>query len=118
MIAYGDGIDTHLDYWVIIATWLSHVAEVEDVLLLDVEFFEEVSHAEDFVHAWSDGVNRSGTTNFIVKFRGELFATSDYLFAFLAVGIPGVLFLGAGFLTESGESDLREAVLDNFVTFC
>ncbi len=117
VVADGDGVDTHLDDRVIIAARLSHVAEVEDVLFVDFEFFEEVGHTEDFIHAWSDGVNRGGAADFIVKLGGELFAAGDDLFAFLTVGIPGVFGFGAGLLAEGGESDLREAVFDDFIAF-
>ena len=27
----GDGVDAHLDNWIIVAAWLCHVAEIEDV---------------------------------------------------------------------------------------
>lgn len=27
----GNGVDAHFNDWIIVATWLSHVAEVEDV---------------------------------------------------------------------------------------
>ena len=40
MTSNGDGIDAHLDYWIIIAAWLRHVAEVEDVFFGDFELFE------------------------------------------------------------------------------
>ena len=115
VVSDGDGINAHLDYGVIIATGLSHVAEVENIFFLDVEFFQEVSHAEDFVHARSDGINRGGTADFVFKFRGEFFGAGADLFAFFTIWVPGVFSFGAGFLTESRESDLREAIFDNFV---
>ena len=52
-----NSIDAHLDDWVIVATWLRHIAEVKDVFLFDFELFHEVSHAEDFVHARNKGIN-------------------------------------------------------------
>ncbi len=110
-----DGIDAHLDNWVIIATRLSHVAEVQDVFLVDVEFFEEVRHAEGLIHARSDGVNRGGATDFVVKFWAELTATDNNGLAFLVIWVPGVFFFGAGFLAERREGDLRKAVLNDFV---
>ena len=74
-----------------------------------------MGHAEDFVHAWSDGINRGGATDFVVEFRGEFFAPFDDLLAFFAVRIPGVFLLSAGFLAESRECDLGETVFDDFV---
>ena len=76
-----------------------------------------MGHTEDFVHAWGNGVNRGGAADFVVEFRGEFFAACDDFLAFFAVGIPGVFSFGAGFLAESGESDLGEAILDNLVAF-
>ena len=75
-----------------------------------------MSHAENFVHTWSDGVNRGGATDFVFKFWGEFAATGTDGFAFFAIWIPSVFFLGAGFLAESRESDLGKAVFDDFVT--
>ena len=117
MIPDGNGVDAHLDDRVIIATGLGHVAKIEDIFLLDIQFFEQVSHTEFFVHARSDGVNRGGTTDFVVKFRGEFFTAGDDFFTFLAIGVPGVFFFGAGVLAESREGDLRKAVFDDFVAF-
>ena len=76
-----------------------------------------MGHAKDLVHARGDGVNRGGAADFVFEFRGEFFATFDNLFTFLAVGVPGVFFFGAGFLAEGGEGDLREAIFDDFVAF-
>ena len=76
-----------------------------------------MGHAEDFVHAWSYGVNGSGAADFVIELGSEFFAASDDLFAFLAVGVPGVFLLGAGVLTEGREGDLGEAILDNFVAW-
>ncbi len=117
MGANRDGIDAHLDDWVIVAAWLSHVAKVEDILLVYFELFEEVSHAEDFIHTRSDGIDGSGATNFVIEFGGEFFAAFDDSFAFFAIWIPGIFSLGAGFLAEGREGDLTEAVFDNFVAF-
>ncbi len=115
MVADGNGVDTHFYDGIIVAARLGHVAEIEDILFVDFEFLKEVGHAEDFVHAWSDGVNRGGAADFVVEFGGEFFATGDDLFTFLAIGIPSILFLGAGFLAEGGEGDLGEAIFDDFV---
>ena len=76
-----------------------------------------MSHAKNFVHAWGNGVDRGGTTDFVVKFGGEFFAACDNLFAFFAVWVPCVFGFGAGFLTEGGEGNLGEAVFDDFVAF-
>ena len=95
-----DGIDAHLNNGVVIASWLGHVAEIKDVGFFDFEFFEEMSHAEFFVHTWSNGVDRGGATDFVVKLWREFFAASDDFFAFFAVWIPGVFGLSAGFLAE------------------
>ena len=117
MVPHGDGINTHFDDWVIIAAGLGHVAEVENVFFADTEFFEEVSHTEDFIHTRGDSINRGSATDFIFKLRSELFATSDDFLTFLAVGVPGIFGFGASFLSESGEGNLTEAVLDDFVAF-
>ncbi len=76
-----------------------------------------MGNTEDFIHARGDGVNRGGTTDFVFKFWGEFFAASSDSFAFFTIGIPSVFFFGAGFLAESGEGDLAEAVFDNFVAW-
>ena len=75
-----------------------------------------MGHAEDFVHTWSDGIDRGGATDFVVEFGGEFLAAGDDLFAFLAVGVPGIFGFSAGFLAEGGEGNLREAVFDDFIT--
>ena len=112
-----DGIDAHLNDGIIVATWLSHIAKVEDIFLFDFEFFHEVGHAEDFVHTWSDGVNRSGATNFVIISWSELRGALDDSFALLAIWIPSVLGVSAGMLAEGREGDLAEAVFDDFVAF-
>ena len=117
VVSDGDGVDAHFDDGVIVAAGLGHVAEIENIFLLDAELLEEMGHAEDFVHAWSDGVNRGGAADFVFEFGGELFTAGDNLFALLAVGVPSVLLFGAGFLTESREGDLREAIFDDFVAW-
>ena len=76
-----------------------------------------MGHAELFVHAGSNGINRGGATDFVIKFGGEFFATLNDLFAFLAIWIPGVFLFGAGFLTKGGDGDLRKAVFNNFITW-
>ena len=73
-------------------------------------------HAEFFVHAGGDGVDGGSTADFVIEFGGEFFTAFDDLLAFFAIWIPGVFSFCAGFLTESGKSDLREAVFNNFVT--
>ena len=98
MISDGDGIDTHLNDGVIVAAGLGHVTEVKDIFFVDFELLEEMGHAENFVHTWSDGVNRGSTTDFVVEFGSKFFAAGDDLFTFFAVGIPGVFGFGAGFL--------------------
>ena len=75
-----------------------------------------MSHTEDLVHAGGNGVNGGGATDFVVEFWGELFTASDDFLALFTIWIPSVFFLSAGFLTEGGESDLGEAVFDDFVT--
>ena len=115
MASDGDGVDAHLYDGVIVATGLSHVAKVQYIFFGDIQFFQKVGHAEFFVHTRGDGIDRGGAANFVVKFGGVFFAFCHDFFAFFAVWIPGVLFFGAGFLAEGGESDLGEAVFDNFV---
>lgn len=65
-----DSVDAHLDDWVIVAAWLGHVAEVENVGFFDGEFFEKMGHAEHFVHAWGDGVDGGGAADFVIEFWG------------------------------------------------
>ena len=77
MRANSDGFDAHLNNWVIIAAWLSHIAKVKDIFFIDFELFHEMRHTKDFVHAWRDGVNRSGATDFVVEFWRKLFAAFD-----------------------------------------
>lgn len=74
-----------------------------------------MSHAKDFIHARSDGVDGSGPTDFVFEFWAEFLAPCDDLFAFFAVGIPGIFGFGAGFLAEGRECDLGETILDDFV---
>ena len=75
-----------------------------------------MGHTKDFVHAGGDGVNRGSAADFVIKLRGELFATGDDFFAFLVVGVPGVFGFGAGLLPEGREGDLTEAIFNDFVT--
>lgn len=74
-----------------------------------------MGHTEDFIHARSDGVDGSGATDFVFEFWAEFLASCDDLFAFFAVGIPGIFGFGAGFLAEGRECDLGETILDDFV---
>ena len=76
-----------------------------------------MSHTKDFVHTWSDGVNRGGTANFVFEYWSKFFAAGTDGLTFFAIWVPGVFFFGAGFLTEGGEGNLREAILDDFVAF-
>ncbi len=115
--ADSDRIDTHLNNWIIVATWLGHVAKVKNVLFIDFKFFHEMSHAEDFVHAWSDGINGGSATNFVIVSWGEFFGALDDSGAFFMVRVPSVFSFGAGFLAKSREGNLAEAVFDNFITF-
>ena len=115
MIADSDGIDAHLDNWIIVAARLGHIAKVEDIFFCDIKLLHEVSHAEDFIHTWSNSINGGGTANFIVEFWSEFFAAFDNSLAFFAVGIPGVFGFGAGFLAEGRKGNLAEAVFDDFV---
>ena len=117
MVSYGDSIDTHLDDGVIVAAGTCHVAEVENILFCDVELFHEVSHAESLIHTRGDGVNRGSAADFVIKLGGEFFASCDDLFAFFAIWVPGVFFLGASVLAKGRESDLREAIFDDFIAF-
>lgn len=113
----GDSVDAELDDGVIVAAGLGHVAEVEDVGFGGVELLEEVGHAEFFIHAGSGDIDRGGATDFIEEI-GEFFAAfGDDGFAFFEVGIPGIFSFGAGSLTEGRESDLGEAIFDDFVAF-
>ncbi len=75
-----------------------------------------MSHTEDFVHTWSNGINRSGACDFVFELRTKLFAPCGDLIAFFTIWVPGVFGFGASFLTEGRKSDLREAVFDNFVS--
>ena len=75
-----------------------------------------MSHTEDFVHTRGDGVDRGGAADFVFKLGGELFTSGYDFFAFFTIWVPGVFFFGAGFLAKCRESNLREAVFDNFVT--
>ena len=74
-------------------------------------------HTEDFVHARSDSVDRGGTANFVIEFWSKFFAAFDDGFTFLVIWIPGIFSFGASFLAKSRESDLAEAVFDNFIAF-
>lgn len=76
-----------------------------------------MGHAEDFVHAWGDSINGGSATNLIIELGGEFLAASNDLFAFFAVGIPGVFGFGAGVLAEGGKRDLGEAIFDDFVAW-
>ena len=117
MTSDGDGVDAHLYNWVIVATRGSHIAKIEDIVFFYAELFHEVGHAEFFVHTWDNSVNGGGATDFVVKLGGFLFGESDDFFALFAIWIPGIFLFGAGFLAESRESDLGEAILDDFVAF-
>ena len=117
MRANRDGVDTHLDDWIVVTTRLSHIAEVEDIFLFNFELFHKVGHTEDFVHAWSDGVDRGGATDFVIISWSKLFGALDDSFALLAIWIPSVLGVSAGMLAEGREGDLAEAVFDDFVAF-
>ena len=75
-----------------------------------------MSHTEDFVHTWSNGINRSGAGDFVFELRTKLFAPCGDLIAFFTIWVPGVFGFGASFLTEGRKGDLGEAVFDNFVT--
>ena len=114
MTANRNGVDTHLDDRIIIAARLSHIAEVEDFWFFDLEFFHEVGHAENLVHARSYSVNGSGAADFVLEFWCNLFNASNDSFALFVIWVPGVLNIGAGFLAKCGEGDLREAVFDVF----
>ena len=74
-------------------------------------------YAKNFIHARSDGVDRSGATDFVVELRRKFFSAGANLFALLVVGIPSVFGFGAGVLAKGGKSNLRKAVFDNFVAF-
>ena len=116
MAANSDGIDTHLDDRVVVATWLSHVAKVENVGFFDFELFQKMSHTEDFIHTWSNGINGSGAGDFVFELRTKLFAPCGDLIAFFAIWVPGIFGFSASFLAEGRKGNLREAVFDNFVT--
>ena len=117
VVADCDGVDAHLDDWIIIAAWLGHIAKVENLFFSDVEFFEEMSHAKHFVHARNKGVDTSSTADFIFVGWSKFFGASDDSFALLAIWVPSVFNFGAGFLTEGREGDLAEAVFDNLIAF-
>lgn len=111
-----DGVDTHLDDGIVVPSWLGHVTKVEDGGFIDFEKFEELGHAEGFVHARSGDVDRGRATDFEEKI-GQLFvAFGDDGSALFQIRIPSVLFSGAGGLTESRKSDLGKAIFDDFVT--
>ena len=74
-------------------------------------------HTKFFVHAWGNSIDRSGAADFVIEFWGDFFSASNDFLAFFAIWIPSVFFFGAGFLAESREGDLREAVFDDFVAF-
>ena len=113
--ADGNCVDAHLDDWVIVAAWLSHIAEVEDFGFFDIELFEEVSHAKDFVHARDESINAGSAADFVFVGWGEDFGAGNDGFALLAVWVPSVLGFSAGFLAKSGEGNLTEAVFDDFI---
>ena len=112
-----DGINAHLNDWIIVATWLSHIAKVEDFFFGDIQFFEEVSHAKDFVHARDESINAGSAADFVFVGWSEGFGAGNDGFALLAVWVPGIFYFGAGFLTEGREGDLAEAVFDNLIAF-
>ena len=74
-----------------------------------------MSHTKNFVHARGDSVDRSGAADFVFKLGRELATAGADSFAFFTIWVPGVFFFGAGFLAEGRESDLGEAVFDNFI---
>lgn len=76
-----------------------------------------MGHAESFVHAWSDGIDRSGAADFVVKFGREFFGASNDASTFFTIWVPSVFSFGAGFLAEGGEGDLRETIFNNFVAW-
>lgn len=115
MTANSDCVDAHLDDRIIVATWLSHIAKVKNVLLSNFELFHEMGHAEDFIHAWGNSVNGGSATNFVIISRREFFGALDDSGAFFVVRVPSVFGFGASFLAKSREGDLAEAVFDNFV---
>ena len=115
MGANGDGVEAHLDDGIIVAAFLGHVAEVEDVGLCDLKLFEEVGHTELLVHAWGGDVDRGGAADFVEEVGEEFATTGDDGFALPMVRIPSVFGFGAGLLTEGGEGDLGEAIFDDFV---
>ena len=115
MRAHSDSVDAKLDNWIIIPSWLGHVSKVENVFLIYLELFKEVSHTKLFVHARSGNIDRGGTADFVEKI-GEFGATFfDDGLAFLGIGIPSIFGFSASFLAEGGKSDLREAIFDDFV---
>ena len=117
MITHGNGIDTHFDDRIVIAAWLCHIAEVENIIFASVEFFHEMGHTKFFIHARGNCIDRGGAADFVIKLGGEFFGAFDDFGALFAVGIPGIFFLRAGFLAKGGESDLTQAIFDNFVAF-
>lgn len=114
--ADSDGVDAHGDDWVVVAARLGHVAKIKHVGFLDVKLFEEMSHAKFLIHAGSGNVDGSGATDF-VKEIGQFFAAFlDDGLALFEIGIPGIFGLGASLLAKRRESNLGEAVFDDFVT--
>ena len=101
-----NGVDAHLYDWIIVAARLSHIAEVKDVGLFNVELIEQVGHTEDLVHAWSHSVDGSGAADFIVELWSQFFAALNNAFALLAVWVPSILGFGASFLAEGREGHL------------
>ena len=71
-----DCINAHLDDWVIIAAWLSHIAEIENFGFLNLELLEEMGHAEDFVHARNESVDTSRAADFIFEIWRKFFGAS------------------------------------------
>lgn len=110
-----DGFDAHLNDWVVIAARLGHIAKIKNFWLFDFEFFHEVGHAENLVHARSDSVNGSGAADFVFEFWRKFFTALNDGFAFFTIWIPGIFSFGAGFLAEGREGNLAEAVFDNLV---
>ena len=76
-----------------------------------------MSHTEDLVHAWNEGVDGSSATDFVFEFWCKFLGASHDSVTLLVIWVPSVFNVRAGLLTKSGEGNLRKAILDNFVTF-
>ena len=113
----GDSVDTHMLNGVVVTTWLSHIAEVENVGFIYFQIFHQLIHAKFFVHTGDKSIDGGSAGDLVFKVGGELLSALDDTLALAMVGVPSVFLFGAGVLTEPGKGDLREAVLDNFVIF-